>query len=158
MNQIHIKDMFDRKLHANLLLVSKFVSSGLKFQVNLNECIVKFCDGEAIAIALRECNLYEINFVKMHEAETTNLVQYPTGDGALELQHYCLGHLNVKGVHTLQNMVSDMNTSKKKIAPHHCFFFYTCIKDKQHRAAFTNKGRGERPSLWKSYIPTCVAL
>jgi hypothetical protein len=54
-NQICIKYVFYvPKLHANLFLVGKLVSNGLKVQFNLNKCIVKSCDGEAIAIAPRE--------------------------------------------------------------------------------------------------------
>ena len=156
-NQIHIKDMLHvSKLHANLLSVSKLVSNDLKIQFNLNECIVKSCNGEAIAIAPRKRNLYEINFVKVHEAEATNLVQSPTGDGALELWHRCLGHLNVKGVHTLQNMVSGMNLGKFS-CPTSSLFCEACIEGKQHRVAFSNEGGGERPNLWKSCILTCVA-
>jgi hypothetical protein len=42
----------------------------------------------------------------MHVA---NLAQTSTIDGALELWHRRLGHLNIKGVHVLQHMVSGMN-------------------------------------------------
>ena len=74
-NQIHIKDMLNiPKLYVNLLSINKLVSDGLKIQFNLNECIVKSCDGEVIVIAPRERKLYAINFVNVHEAEVTNLV------------------------------------------------------------------------------------
>ena len=105
-NQICIKNVFHvPKLHINLLSMSKHVSNGSKIQFNLNKCIVKSCNGEAIAIAIAiascERNLYVINFVKVHEPEAANLMQFPMGDDALELWHGCLGHLNVKGVHIL---------------------------------------------------------
>ena len=75
MNQIRIKDMhYVPKLHPNLLSVSKIVLNGLKAHFNLNEYIVKSCNGEAIVIAPRERNFYEINFVKVHEAKVANLV------------------------------------------------------------------------------------
>ena len=99
-NQIRIKNVLHvSKLHANLLSVSKLVSNGLKVQFNLNECIVKSCDGEAIAIAPREA-IIQNQFCEGAQAEAANLVQSPTEDGALELWHRRLGHLNVKGVHT----------------------------------------------------------
>ena len=51
-NNIRIKYALNMsKLHANLLSVSNLVSNNLKIQFNLNECIVKSCNGEAIAIA-----------------------------------------------------------------------------------------------------------
>lgn len=84
-NQIHIKNVLHvSKLHTSLFLVSKFVPNGLIIQFNLNKCIVKSCDGEAIAIAPREQNLYKINFVKVYKAQLANLVQFPMGDGALK--------------------------------------------------------------------------
>jgi hypothetical protein len=83
--------------------------------------------------------LYGINFAKVHEAEAANLMQFPTGDDALEFWYYHLGHLNVKSVNTLQNVVSGMKFDK-------CFCSISlllceaCIKGKQHRVAFPNKG------------------
>jgi hypothetical protein len=51
--KIRIKDVLHvRKLHANLLLVSKHLSSGCKVKFNMHECIVRAFDGEVIAIAL----------------------------------------------------------------------------------------------------------
>ena len=93
--------LYTPKLHANLLSVSKLVSNGLKLQLNLNACIVKSCDVKAITIVPCERNLYEINFMKVHEAETINLVQSPTGDDMLKIWHCPFCHLNVKGVHIL---------------------------------------------------------
>ena len=112
-NQIHIKDMLHvPELYANLPSVNKLMSNSLKVQFNLNKCIVKFCNDEAIAIVPHKRNMYKINSTKVHEAEMATLVQSSTGDGVLELCHLCLGHLNVKGFHPLQNMVSDMNIGK----------------------------------------------
>lgn len=109
-NKIHIKDAFNvSKLHANLLSVSKIISNGLKIQINLNKCIKKYCDGEAIMITPRKDILYEIIFFKMHKVDATNLMQSPVGDDALELYHRHLGYLNVKGIYKLQNMVSGVN-------------------------------------------------
>ena len=92
--------------------MSKLVLNNLKVQFNLNKCIIKSCNSEAIAITSRKRNLYRINFVKVHEAKAANLVQSPTEDDTLVLWHRLLGHLNIKGVHTLQNMISGTNFGK----------------------------------------------
>ncbi len=140
MNRIRIENALHvPKLHANLLSVSKLVSSGLKVQFNLNECIVKASDGEAIAIAPREGNLYQMNFMKVHGVDAANLVQSPTGDGGLELWHRRLGHLNEKGVRTLQTMVSGMNLGKIS-CPTYSLVCEACIQGKQHRAPFPKEG------------------
>ncbi len=108
--RIRIKDVLHvPKLHANLLSVNKILSSGCKVQFNMNECIVRAFDGEVITIALREGNLYQVTFTKVCEMHVANVAQTSTIDGALELWHRRLGHLNVKGVHVFQNMVSGMN-------------------------------------------------
>ena len=65
-----------------------------------------------IAIISCKGNLYEINFLKVEKVNLANLLQSPIGDGAFEFCHHRLRHCNVKGVHKLQNMVSDMNTDK----------------------------------------------
>ena len=135
------------KLYANLFSVSKFMSNDLKIQFNINECIIKSCNGEAIAIVPRKWNFYEINFVKVHRAKTTNLVQSSTGDGILELWHRHLGHLNVKNVHTLQKIMSGMNLGKFSCSIS-SLFGEACIKGKQYRVAFPNEGgrRATKPS------------
>jgi hypothetical protein len=114
---------------TNLFSVSELVSNGLKVQFNLNKCVIKFCNGEVIAIALRKQNLYEINFVEMHESDMANLVQYSKGDGALELWHHCLGHLNMKIIQTLSNMVTNMNLGENSYLTS-SLFCETYIKDK----------------------------
>ena len=75
----------------------------------MNECIVKSCNGEGIAIAPRKRNLYKINFVKVNEVETTNLLQSPAKNNALDLWYCRLGQLSVKDLYILQNVVSGMN-------------------------------------------------
>ena len=109
-NQIHIKyTLRVPKLQANLLSVSKLVLNNLKVQFNLNKYFVKVCGGEAIAIVPHINNLYLMNFTKVHEADAVNLVQSPTEDGALKLWLCHLSHLNVKNIHMLKNMMSNMN-------------------------------------------------
>lgn len=70
-----------------------------------------------------------MNFKKMYRTDVVNLVQSPMEDGRLKLLHYLLNHLNVKGVHMLQNMVSDMIIDKRS---YHISLLLceACIKDK----------------------------
>jgi hypothetical protein len=138
--RIRIKDVLHvPKLHANLLSVSKILSSGCKVQFNMNECIVRAFDGEVIAIALREGNLYQMTFTKVCEMHVANLAQTSTIDGALELWHRHLGHLNTKGVHALQNMVSGMNLGNMP-CPTSSFTCEGCIEGKQHCKPFPSDG------------------
>jgi hypothetical protein len=138
--KIRIKDVFHvPKLHVNLLSVSKILSSGCKVQFNMNECIVKAFDGEVIAIALREGNLYPLTFTKVCEVHVANVPQTSTIDCALQLWHCRLGHLNVKGVHPLQNMVSGMNLGNMP-CPTSSFVCEGCIEGKQHHKPFPSGG------------------
>jgi hypothetical protein len=105
----------------------------------MNECIVRAFDGEVIAIALREGNLYQVTFTKVCEMHVANVAQTSTIDGALELWHRRLGHLNVKGVHALQNMVSGMNLGNMP-CPTSSFVCEGCIEGKQHRKPFPSDG------------------
>jgi transposase InsO family protein len=139
--RIRIKDALHvPKLHANLLSVSKLLSSGLKVKFHMNECIVKTRDGKVVAIAPREGNLYKMAFTKVHEgADVVNMAQSSSNEGALELWHRRLGHLNMKSVHALQNMVSGMNLGKLK-CPTSSLVCEGCIEGKLHRAAFPSDG------------------
>lgn len=76
MKQICIKDTFHvLKLQVNLFSVSKLLLNGLKMHLNLNECIVRGLTREVISLGLRNGNLYEINFKKVHEVDVMDLVQ-----------------------------------------------------------------------------------
>jgi hypothetical protein len=105
----------------------------------MNECIVGAFDGEMTTIALREGNLYQVTFTKGCEVHVANVAQTSTIDGALELWHCHLSHLNVKGVHALQNMVSGMNLGNMP-CPTSSFVCEGCIEGKQHRKPFPNNG------------------
>ena len=126
-------------LKANLLSVSKLVSSGLKVVFNIEGCIVNAPSGEIIARAPREGNLYQMTFTKVYVAEKANAAQVSSNQGALELWHRRLGHLNVKGVSALQHMVSGMDLRKplNSTLPLAC---KGCIEGKQHRVAFPSDG------------------
>ncbi len=134
--KIRIKDV----LHVpKLLSVSKILSSGCKVQFNMNECIVRAFDREVIVIALREGNLYQVTFTKVCEVHVANVAQTSTIDSALELWHRRLGHLNVKGVHALQNMVSGINLGNMP-CPTSSFVYEGCIEGKQHCKPFPSDG------------------
>lgn len=135
-NQIRIKDMHHVSMrHASLHFMNKLVSNDLRIQFNLNKWIVKSCNG-----APYKGLLYEINLVNVNKADATNLVQSPMGDDMLELWHRRLSHLYLKGVHILQNMVTDMNLGKFS-CPTYSLLYKTCIEGKQHRDTFPNKSR-----------------
>jgi len=150
--RIRIKDMLHvPKLHANLLSMSKILSSGCKVQFNMNECIVRAFDGEVIAIALREGNLYQMTFTKVCEMHVANLAQTSTIDGALELWHRRPRDLNIKGVHAFQNMVSGMNLGNMPCLTS-SFVCEGCIEGKQHCKPFPSVEGCMPPSPWRLCI------
>lgn len=112
MDRICIKEAFYvPKLQVKFLL-SKFASSRLKVQFNLKEYIVKVLDGEAIAIASHEANLYQINHAMVQEADMANLMQLPRIDVKLKIWRCRIGYLNAKNINMLQSIVSGMNLGK----------------------------------------------
>jgi hypothetical protein len=83
-NKIRINECLHvPKLHVHLLSVSKLVSSGLKVQFNINECIIRVSDGHPVAIVPREGNLYHLHIIKVYGVDAANLVQSNGGDGGL---------------------------------------------------------------------------
>ena len=105
-----------------------FLSSGSKMQFNQNKCIVKNSEGKLIAITLYKGNLYHMNFIKVHGAVPTNLVQTLNKDHALEFWHHYYRHLNMKSVHVLQNMISGMNLGNKKKIRHLSWFVKCALR------------------------------
>ena len=89
------------KLQANLLSVSKLVIGGMKVQFNVDGCTLKAPNGDVIAVAPCEGNLYQVSFNKVLEVDAANLVQPSRKGTALELWHRRLGHLNVRSVRFL---------------------------------------------------------
>ncbi len=85
-------------------------------------------DGEVVVIALREDNLYQVTFTKVCEMHVANVAQTSTIDGALELWHRRLGHLNVKGVHAFQNMVSGMNLGNMPCTSRKTRIYNWCLR------------------------------
>lgn len=134
------------QIACQFALIEQLGSNSSKVQINLNKCIDKYCNSEAIAIAPCERNLYKTNFVKMHEAKATNYVQSPTEDDTLELWHRSLIQLNVKGVRTLQKIISDTNIGKFSCLTS-SLFCEMYIEGKQLRVAFSNKKGGKQQSL-----------
>lgn len=86
--------------------------------IHLNKCFIKADNGKTITIASRKDDVYETNFTKVYGVDAANLVQFPLGDGALKLWHCRLGHMNIRDVHMLQNMMININLGKNKIASH----------------------------------------
>src|SRR5918997_5494584 len=72
--RLRIKDVLHvPKLQANLLSVSKFVSSGMKVQFNVDGCTLRAPNGDVLAVAPHEDNLYQVTFAKVYRAEVANL-------------------------------------------------------------------------------------
>ena len=138
-NKIRINECLHvPKLHANLLSVNKLVSSGLKVQFNINECIIRASDDDTVAIAPREGNLYHLHVVKEHGMDAANSVQSNGRDGGLQLWHRRLGHLNEKGVPALRSMVTDIDLTQ--VSCRSSLVCKACIEGKQHRLSFRTKG------------------
>ena len=97
------------KMHSNLLLVSKLISRGLKVHFNSLGCVVRTSNGEMLAVASLESNLYQLDTNVMNGAETSSLARSDENSHSLELWHKRLGHLNANSVKMLQNMVSGMD-------------------------------------------------
>ena len=152
--KITIKDALHvPMLQANLLSVSKLISSGSKVQFNKDGCIVRAPHGEVIAMAPRQGNLYQMDFTKVYAVDATNLAQASTNRGPLELWHRRLGHLNVTSVHALEKMVSGMNLGPR---PSSSLICEGCIEGKQHRAAFpSNEGTRATKALEIVHSDVC---
>ena len=99
-------------LQANLLSVSKLLLNGLKVQFLANKCIVGGANGDMVAIAWHERNLYQMTFSEACGVDVANFVCSHVGGGLVELWHCRLGYLNVRSVYALQNMVRNMNLGK----------------------------------------------
>ena len=74
MRRIRIYDVLHvPKLHANLLSVSKLVARGLRVHFDKSGCIVCTQEGEVLAMASLEANLYQMELKKVHGAEVSTL-------------------------------------------------------------------------------------
>ena len=101
------------KLHANLLSVGKLIARGLKVHFNKSGCIVCTQEGQMLAMASLEANLYQMELKVVKGAEVSTLAHTSAKeDNTLELWHKRLGHLNVKSVNTLKHMVIGMDLGK----------------------------------------------
>src|SRR5450631_1639278 len=65
---LHVPD-----LHSNLLSVSKLISRGLKVHFNSLGCVVRASNGEMLAVASLESNLYQLDTNVLNGAETSSL-------------------------------------------------------------------------------------
>ena len=67
------------KMHSNLLSVSKLTSKGLKLYFSLLGCMVKASNGQMLAVALLEPNLYHFETNMMNGAKM-NYLAYSDGN------------------------------------------------------------------------------
>ena len=125
------------KLQANLLSVSKLVSKGLKVRFHMNECIVGGANGDTVAIARREDNLYQMTFTEVHGAHSANSEHSRAGGDSVELWHHRLGHLDVRSIYALQNMVKGMNVGKTP-PPANTLVCEACTECEQYAAKWGN--------------------
>ena len=127
------------KLHANLLSVSKLVSRGLKVHFNKSGCVVWTQEGDMLAMAPMEANLYQMELKKVNGAEVSTLAHTSAKHHSLELWHKRLGHLNVKSVRSLQGMVIglDLGKSPPNVESFEC---EGCVEGKQARQPFPKDG------------------
>ena len=116
-------------LHSNLLSMSKLISRGLNVHFNSLGCVVRASNGEMLAVASLESNLYQLDTNVVNGAKMSYLAHSDGNLYSLELWHKRLGHLNANSVKTLQSMVSgmDVQTVPKDV---HSFTCEGCIQSK----------------------------
>jgi hypothetical protein len=61
--------------------VIKYLSNGLKVRCHVYECIVEGANGDVVAIARCEGNMYQITFTEVCGADATNFVCSRAGGG-----------------------------------------------------------------------------
>lgn len=72
---------YEPKSQANLLSVIKFFSNGLKVQCHVYECIVGGANGDVVAIAQCEGDMYQNTFTEVCGVDATNFVSSRWGGG-----------------------------------------------------------------------------
>lgn len=156
--QIRIKYVFYvPKLQINLVLVSKVLSNDFKSAIQPKWMFCKNLQQQSHCTYAMGRHLNKIKFTNVRGADMANLVQSPIWDGALKLGHRRLRNSKKKGVFTLQNMVGGMNLGKN-ICPTSSLFCITCIRNKQHRVAISNKGRRGKNQAFKDWAICCMWL
>ena len=65
---LHVPD-----LHFNLLLMSKFISRGLKMHFNSLECVVRASNGKMLVVASLVSNIYQLDTNVMNGSKTNPL-------------------------------------------------------------------------------------
>jgi hypothetical protein len=91
--------------------------------------VVRADNGEMLAVASLESNLYQLDTNVVNGAKMSSLAHFDGNLYSLELWHKRLGHLNANSVKTLQSMVSgmDVQTVPKDV---HSFTCEGCIQSK----------------------------
>lgn len=105
-------------------------------QFNKDSGVIKACNGQVLAKAPLEHNLYEIIFNKVLKAAVGSVAQ--THD-SLSMWHQRLYYLNMKSVKELQHIVSGMSLGHKKsnVSNVPC---EACTKGKQQQQPFPIDG------------------
>lgn len=75
-------------------------------------CKVEASNGEILALALLECNLYQLDTNVVNETERNCLAHCDKNLHSWKLWHKMLGHLNTKNVILFPTILSDMNMRK----------------------------------------------
>ena len=96
-------------------------------------------NGEMLAVASLESNLYQLDTKVMHGAETSSLAHSEANSHPLELWYKRLGHLNANSMKSLQTMVSGMDV---QAVPNdvHSLACEGCVEGKQARRPFPTEG------------------
>ena len=67
------------------------------------------CEWQCGSNSLTRKELYQMTFMEVHGTDSTKFVHSHMGGDSIELWHCRLGHLDVRSVNTLQNMVKGIN-------------------------------------------------
>lgn len=102
---------------------------------NMIGYIVRSRDGELLAMASIEANLYQGELKKVIRTKVSNLAYTSSNGHIMEFWHKRLGNLHAKSLKALLHMVSDMNLDKfsSNVIPFAC---ERCVEGKQAKQPF----------------------
>ena len=78
-----------------------------------------------------------MTFTEVHRADSADFVHLCAGGDMVELWHCRLGHLDVRSVYALQNMVKDINVGKTS-PPITTLVYEACTEGKQYVTKWGN--------------------
>ena len=132
-----IKDVsYVPNLYGNLISVTRLTAQGNKVVFEKGLCRIFDKNGEPLALAEAEGNLYRL---KAHVQEVRDAAKLTSAFKAnTSLWHRRLGHLSESGIKQLatKNLVSDLDIDNDDNLP----LCEGCIFGKQHRSPFPKKG------------------